>query len=388
MDTQNLRVLFIIDAIRGRNGVGTYYQDLVASLDNRHQRVELISPSPDQPHPCQGAALPMPGDPTQKLYLPRYGTLLTYILRFRPDVIVIPGPGLFSLAAFLIARRFNIPLCVTCQTDYNRLAELYWKPGMARLAGGLLNWLNYHLFRHASSVVAISEHMQDEARRGGVRHPHMVGTPLAAEFAYTPVSPLPTSLRSLLYVGRLAAEKNIGAFLDLAEQRPDMEFHVAGDGPMRDQVLAAQKRLPNLHFHGWCSRHQVVTLMDSCEVLMLPSHVEAFGTVALEAMARQRLVMTTPHCGINQWPELAAGLIQMKADETSGNALKRLEALAPWQRQNIACRARQAAINTHKQCAQNWQRVLGNTARAPIPHKRPSRLRRGMALLRRQSTSL
>ena len=85
-------------------------------------------------------------------------------------------------------------------------------------------------------------------------------------------------------------------------------------------------RLSNLHCHGWCTREQAVALVDQCEVLVLPSSVEAFGTVALEAMARQRLVITTPACGINEWPALARGLWVMQPDETL-STLDRLASL-------------------------------------------------------------
>ena len=33
MKTKDLRVLFVVDAMKGRNGVGAYFQDLVAHLD-------------------------------------------------------------------------------------------------------------------------------------------------------------------------------------------------------------------------------------------------------------------------------------------------------------------------------------------------------------------
>lgn len=127
-----------------------------------------------------------------------------------------------------------------------------------------------------------------------------MGTPLAREFVNTPVTRLHDSVRRVCYVGRLAAEKNIESFLALAASRPDLQFEIAGDGPLRNKVEQACKASANLTFHGWCRRQQVVEILDRCQVLVLPSSVEAFGTVALEAMARERLVITTPACGINE----------------------------------------------------------------------------------------
>ena len=152
MKTKDLRVLFVVDAMKGRNGVGAYFQDLVAHLDGVVARAELVSPSLEDPHPCQGLSMPIPGDPTQRLFLPKMRELTALVWEMKPHVIVIPGPGIFSLGAFWVARKLGIPVCVTFQTDYDSLVRLYWGPRLARLAGGLLNWVNRTLFQGSSAV--------------------------------------------------------------------------------------------------------------------------------------------------------------------------------------------------------------------------------------------
>src|SRR5690606_3453489 len=139
----------------------------------------------------------------------------------------------------------------------------------------------------------------------------------------------------VLFVGRLAAEKNLDQFLALSKTRPDLQFSVVGDGPLRAIVERHVSQQNNLKFLGWCPRETVVQQVDEHDLLILPSAVEAFGTVALEAMARRRLVMVTPACGINDWPELAGGLFVMRAQESPAAALQRLEQLSPLLRQQI-----------------------------------------------------
>jgi len=386
MKTKDLRVLFVVDAMKGRNGVGAYFQDLVAHLDGVVARAELVSPSLEDPHPCQGLSMPIPGDPTQRLFLPKMRELTALVWEMKPHVIVIPGPGIFSLGAFWVARKLGIPVCVTFQTDYDSLVRLYWGPRLARLAGGLLNWVNRTLFQGCSAVATICESLIADARAAGARHPQLVGTPLGREFVDRPPLPLAEKLDSVLYVGRLAAEKNIERFLALAAQRPDCRFTVAGDGPLREKVEEQARRLPNLTFLGWCSRAQVVEQLDAAQVLVLPSVVEAFGTVALEAMARQRLVITTPACGINQWPELARGLAIMEEGERLGDTLARLQAQSPAQRRACAEQARHAALTMNQRAMDTWLQVLGHCAhQAPLLPKRwPSPT---LAVLRRLSTA-
>ena len=281
METQTLRVLFVVDAIKGRNGVGTYYQDLVAMLSERIDQAELVAPSLNDPHPCQGGSLPMPGDATQRLFIPHMRALTRLMEEMQPHVVVVPGPGLFSLGGYWLARKMGIPVCVTFQTDYTHLVRLYWGKLLARLTGGLLDRLSLAMFRGASSVVTISETMVEHALTIGVERPQLVGTPVASEFIRCPARPPRDGIRSVLFVGRLAAEKHIDAFLELAASRRYLRFTVLGDGPLRCQVEASARRLDNLCFAGWRSRGEVMTFLDSHDVLILPSAVEAFGTVAL-----------------------------------------------------------------------------------------------------------
>lgn len=384
MDTKTLRVLFVVDAIKGRNGVGAYFQDLVSHLEDKVERVELVQPCLTDPHPCQGMSMPIPGDPTQRLFFPKVRELSALVWEMKPHVIVIPGPGIFSMIGYWIAKKWGIPVCVTFQTDYNRLVELYWGKRLARLAGGFLNWVNRTLFQGSETAATICESMIAQARAAGARNPQLVGTPLAREFVQTPRVPLPDNVSRICYVGRLAAEKNIDAFLELAASRPDLQFEVAGDGPLRARVEEACGRCANLTLLGWCTREQVVDLIDRSQVLVLPSSVEAFGTVALEAMARQRLVITTPACGINEWPALAKGLWIMEQGESLTATLDRLAGLSPQARQHKAESARAAARAMNHDAIEHWGSVLAHCASMkPAASVYPSPT---LALLRRLSS--
>lgn len=375
MRSNELRLLFVVDAIRGRNGVGTYFQDLVAHLEqqDRVERVELVAPDIEQPHPCQGSSIRMPGDATQRLYLPRMRALTQLALEMQPDVIIVPGPGFFSLAGYWIGKKLGIPVCVTHQSDYRSMVRLYWRPLIAGLVGKVLQWLNIRMFRGSSSVISISESMVEHARSIGAANPRLVPTPVASSFVYQPVTAIRPRIERVVFVGRLAAEKNIGHFLALAEGRPDLVFEIVGDGPLHSLVRQKAQQLPNLLFTGWLSRDQVLHHLNDSDLLILPSSVEAFGTVALEAMARQRLVLTTPACGINQWPELAGGLYTLGPDETLASALQRIEALPCGERQRTAERARTAACELNDDAIRQWLNVLQHTAQQKYHLPRPRR---------------
>jgi glycosyltransferase involved in cell wall biosynthesis len=90
----------------------------------------------------------------------------------------------------------------------------------------------------------------------------------------------------MLYVGRIAAEKNIElalqAFRILQSRLPDARMVVVGDGPQRAALEAAS---PDVHFAG--ARHGVALAEHyaSADLFLFPSLTETFGNVVLEAMA-------------------------------------------------------------------------------------------------------
>jgi glycosyltransferase involved in cell wall biosynthesis len=82
-----------------------------------------------------------------------------------------------------------------------------------------------------------------------------------------------------LYVGRIAVEKNLPAFLDL--DLPGSKL-VVGDGP---SLAAMKRRYPQVHFVGAQSGEALVRHYAAADVMVMPSRTETFGLVLLEALA-------------------------------------------------------------------------------------------------------
>jgi glycosyltransferase involved in cell wall biosynthesis len=165
-------------------------------------------------------------------------------------------------------------------------------------------------------------------------------------------------LRTVLYVGRLASEKNIDCIIDAAKCLPHVTFCIAGDGPQRGLVQRAATHLSNVRYEGWVARDQVVSLMDASDMLVLPSKVEAFGTVALEAMARRRLVLVSPSCGILEWQTLAGGIFRMGDGETLADAIDRIGRLRPESRGEKAETGYRAVQSLNEGTMAEWIDVL------------------------------
>jgi glycosyltransferase involved in cell wall biosynthesis len=99
-------------------------------------------------------------------------------------------------------------------------------------------------------------------------------------------------------VGRLSVQKDPMAFVEGAArvilQRPDVQFAMVGEGPLRDAVAARVRKLDlgdHMHLLGW--RDDAVRLMAAADVVTLTSRWEGMPHVLLEAMAWSRPVIAT-----------------------------------------------------------------------------------------------
>ncbi|MDG1851009.1 MAG: glycosyltransferase family 4 protein, partial [Gammaproteobacteria bacterium] len=170
------------------------------------------------------------------------------------------------------------------------------------------------------------------------------------------------SLKSCLFAGRLAREKNIEALLKAVKDFPDMQFSIAGDGPLREKIIAALQENHNLEYLGWLSRHALRKKIDEHDALLLPSHFETFGTVALEAMAREKLVFVSQGCGITHWNKLLPGLIVI--DEVGlSNSIRHVLRKSLEERKDIACMANSLALEWNADVLNRWSQIITETIR-------------------------
>ncbi|WP_051234493.1 glycosyltransferase [Marinimicrobium agarilyticum] len=365
-----LRVAVISDAAPGRNGVGAYYQDLLEQLGPQMSEVQLFSPTVENGRWRTGLALPLPGDRTQKLCVPNPWALKRALRRLRPQVVVVATPGPYGLLGVRLARRAGIPVLAGFHTSFEQLTQLYWQGSWrGRLVHSLFERSHRYLFAGARSVLGNSRDMLELAERMGAPATGLIGTPISAEFALTERRPYGGELERVLFAGRLAAEKNLEAVVDAASAHPSVQFSIAGDGPLRARMAAAAEALPNLKLLGWLDRAALRAEVDHHDLLLLPSHFESFGTIALEAMARERLVLVSSGCGIVQWPSLRSGLSIIHPEESAASALQRLREKTAPQRRELAQTAAGLALSLNERCLAHWCELLRHTvdSRSPLP---------------------
>ncbi len=363
----SLRIAVVSDAISGRNGVGTFYQDLLAQIEPMVDKVALISPSKEPDRTLEKLALPLPGDKTQRLAWPIGKAIKARLDQLMPNLIVVPSMGPFTLYAVSYARKRQIPLVVVNHTDFDHLVSMYWP----KLIGAPLRFaLGSHyrwLCRHAFSVGVMHEGAKNAAEGIGARQVRVMATPLSQEFLSKPIQPLREDAHRAVFVGRLAKEKGITQLLKTVRDLPNSRFTIVGDGPLREEVETAAKECNNLTFKGWLPRSAVLSELDASDVLLLPSAYETFGTVALEALARERYVIVSSGCGIADWPSLADGIFIASEQNDLTSVLRDMQNLPAVDRIEIARKSWRAVRHFNTQAIEEWLNFLRDAARLPVP---------------------
>ena len=346
-----LRVAFFSDALPERNGAGSYYQDLCQHLRKEGVQADLYQPNLKK---RLQLSLPMPGDPTQRLLTPNVPKLWTRFAQNQPDVVIAITPGPFGMLGLSLAKRFNLSFLSAFHTQFEELSRLYWNPLSRRIANGYLNVANGVLCRNSRSVMVHNRALVDTVSQLGAAHTEVMGTPLAPCFLDVPRLPHRGRLAHVLFAGRLAPEKNVDDVIAAARQMPHVQFSIAGDGPLRRKLERLSSNLTNVQFWGWLSRPELRALMDESDLLVLPSALETFGTIALESMARGRPALVAQGAGIHDWDNLKQGLLLQRQGQSVADALNCAQDLSQQQWLQRAQAAQSAATALNQQTVDQW----------------------------------
>lgn len=216
-----------------------------------------------------------PTYPEIRLACRPYRKIAAAIDAFAPDCIHIATEGPIGLAT----RAYCLRKGLRFTTSYHTRFPEYIRARFLLPLGVSYRWLRW--FHEPASAVMVSTPamMHGLAQRGFERLALWSRGVDTERF-----KPLPRELGGIqrplyLYVGRLAVEKNIDAFLDMG--LPGTKW-VIGDGPQRD---ALARRHPSVRFLGGRANDELAPYYNCADVLVFPSLTDTFGLVMLEAMA-------------------------------------------------------------------------------------------------------
>src|SRR6266702_5203277 len=142
--------------------------------------------------------------------------------------------------------------------------------------------------------------------------------------------PIPTGVsedrKTILYVGRIVREKGIFTLLDafekLRKQGKDVSLVLVGEGPLKEDLakeVLRRKLNDRVKLAGFVDEKKLVSLYNSSDAFVLPSHYEPFGMVALEAMASRVPVVVSDVGGLSEIVE--DGITGVKVPASDPHAL-------------------------------------------------------------------
>ena len=238
--------------------------------DNGH---EVLTISPDQFANC-----PCPTYPEIRLALSAPGAVVERLCNFAPDAIHIATEGPLGLAA----RRY----CLKSGTRFTTAYHTQFPDYVAQRTHLPKEWFwRYITWFHAPAhrVLVATESVAEELRAHGLNRLHSWSRGVDLD-CFTPDAPPPPEFAVLegpiqLYVGRVAPEKNLEAFL--GGSYPGSKI-VIGDGPALEMLRA---RYPQAHFLGRRSGRDLAGCYAGADVFVFPSRTDTFGLVMIEALA-------------------------------------------------------------------------------------------------------
>jgi glycosyltransferase involved in cell wall biosynthesis len=275
------RVLIVSDAwVPQVNGVVRTLRTIAEQMRAMGKTVEIIGPD-------RFNTIPMPSYPEIRLALFPSRKLARLIEDFAPDALHIATEGPLGIAARKYARRHKIAFTTAFHT---RFAE--YLNARTRIPTRITYaWLRKFHGAGAGVMVA-TQSLRDELTARGFTNVRAWsrGVDLDA-FHPEPREDWNLPRPIFAYVGRVAVEKNLRAFLDL--DLPGSKL-VVGDGP---QLKTLQREYPAVHFAGARHGAALAAAYAGADVFVFPSKTDTFGLVVLEALASGLPVAAYPVTG-------------------------------------------------------------------------------------------
>lgn len=336
------------------NGAARFTQRLAGGLRARGHDVHVVCPSWDGPqgeevrdgivvHRMRSRRWPL--HEQFRVCLPGEiaGAVSRVVAQVAPDVVHAQAHFVVGRHLVQAAAAQRRPLVATNHFMPENLLDQARIPARLRRTVSEWAWADLaRTFRHAQIVTAPTPRAVDLLHR---RTPLQGAVPVSCG-----IDPLPyaeaarrardasdrtgaPAIPTILFVGRLDAEKRVGELIDaLAALPPPARLRIVGDGTMREAWRAQVARLDlsdRVTFSGFVDDDELLAAYAECDVFVMPGIAELQSLVTLEAMSAGKPIvaadaMALPHLvrpGRNGWlytpgdvPQLTLRLATLLSD--------------------------------------------------------------------------
>ncbi|WP_432768032.1 MAG: glycosyltransferase family 1 protein [Sphingopyxis sp.] len=303
-----MRVLIVTDAWEPQvNGVVRTLQATIAELHAEGHEVGIVSPDLFRSIPCPTYA-------EIRLAFAGKRAVGRHIRAFAPQAIHISTEGPLGLAARRWCLDNGFPFTTAYHTRFPEYVAARLPISAARI-WGFIRWFH----RPAQNIMLATRSLARELADQGLGQTmmwergvdHALFRPGRA--AHPALAGLARPIQ--LYVGRVAVEKNIGAFLDT--RHPGTKV-VVGDGPALADLRA---RYPDAVFLGRLGGEALAAAYAGADVFVFPSRTDTFGLVVIEALSCGTPVAAYPVPGPGDIVTDGAGALDTDLDTAIAAAL-------------------------------------------------------------------
>ena len=265
-----LKVLIVTDAWAPQlNGV-------VRTLEMLGHELRLLGHEVRYATPEGRFTLPLPTYPEIRLAIfPRKGLEQTF-REYAPDAVHIATEGTMGMSARAICLKHGIAFTTSFHTRFPEYVKARFPFIPQSVVYRWLRWFH----GPATAMMVATPSLKRELESHGFRNLRIWSRGVDVDkFHHIDDAHLPFPRPVWIYVGRVAVEKNIEAFLAL--DLPGTKV-IIGDGPARNSLM---RRYPDAKFLGPMMGEALVRAYSSSDVFVFPSRTDTFGLVMLEAMA-------------------------------------------------------------------------------------------------------
>lgn len=241
--------------------------------------------------------------------------ILEIVRREKPDLIEVGDPYRTAWIGLAAGRELGIPVVAFYHSDFpraiGRTVQRFAGHWADRLISGPVQRYIVRLYNQMAATVVSGRRLCLVLETCGIER--IVQVPLGTDVrAFAPQASrerirrelgLAPDERLLLFVGRLAREKNIRALLSATEmipaRSPPHRLVLVGDGELHSLVVTEAKRRRDLIWLPYCeSVQRLADLYSAADLFIHPGRCETFGIVALEAQACGTPVLAVREGGV------------------------------------------------------------------------------------------
>ena len=344
-----MKILFISDVYFPRvNGVSTSIETFRRNLHLLGHTVHLIAPEYGTPAADESGIVRVPArrvpfDPEDRFM--SYGWVMRQLDSLRGehyDLIHVQTP----FVAHYLGVRLSYLLDIPCIETYHTFFEEYLYHYIPLLPKWMTRSLAKRFSRHQGNsldgMVIPSRPMQHVLQDYGIETTmEVIATGIEPESfvpgdrpAFREKFGIAQDRPMLLFVGRVAHEKNIDFLIKVVDQVrrqvEDVLFVIAGEGPARsslEQEVRKRAMGENVRFIGYLDRHTELNhCYSAADIFIFSSRTETQGLVLLEAMAQGVPLVSTAELGTRDVLQDGAGvwIAQEELSDFSNNVVKML----------------------------------------------------------------